>query len=64
MNAPDMRDADDEASCVIVCAGPPLCHLQGFDAIREQTAGCPWCRRIRIDTDGTESILQDWPVTQ
>ena len=40
---------------VIVCAGPPACHLEDDEAVAAQIAGCVWCRRIRIHEDGTET---------
>lgn len=43
---------------VIVCAGPPLCMLQGDEAVANQQAGCPLCRRIVIGTDGSETEYQ------
>lgn len=43
---------------IIVCAGPPLCALEGDDAVRNQMDGCPLCRRIVIREDGTEAEYQ------
>ncbi len=40
---------------VIVCAGPPLCELQGDAAIEQQMAGCPICQRIICHPDGSET---------
>ncbi len=40
---------------VIVCAGPPTCELLGDDAVRNAENGCPLCRRIVINSDGTET---------
>lgn len=47
--------ADDDEAEVIVCAGPPLCLLEGDEAVASQQAGCPLCKRIIIRTDGTET---------
>lgn len=40
---------------VVVCAGPPVCMLQAEEADAEMSAGCPLCRRIRIESDGTQT---------
>lgn len=45
----------DDATTIIVCAGPPACALQGDEAVAAQQEGCVWCRRITIADDGTES---------
>lgn len=44
-----------ETATVHVCAGPPVCLLEDDEAVEAQKAGCPWCRRIRIDEDGNET---------
>lgn len=43
---------------IIVCAGPPLCELEGDEAVQAQQDGCPICRRICIHEDGTETEYQ------
>lgn len=40
---------------VIVCAGPPLCQLEGDEAVACQVAGCTLCKRIIINSDGSET---------
>lgn len=42
----------DDAREVIVCAGPPICLLQGEAAIENSQAGCTSCRHIVITDDG------------
>lgn len=48
----------EESPQVIVCAGPPECLLQDDEAIANQKAGCPLCRRIAMNPDGTETEYQ------
>jgi hypothetical protein len=43
---------------VFVCQGPPACKLNGDDAVRQQEKGCPWCKRIRVHADGTETVSE------
>ena len=45
----------DDDPVVIVCQGPPRCLLEGDEAIAAQVAGCVWCRRIIVHSDGTET---------
>lgn len=52
-----MSDAPE----IIVCAGPPLCALEGDAAMQNQIDGCPLCRRIIIHADGTETEYQTRP---
>ena len=47
-----------EIAEVIVCAGAPDCELQGDDAIKAANDGCPLCRHIVINEDGTETEYQ------
>ena len=47
-----MRDT----TTIHICAGPPVCSLQDDEAVAAQVAGCVWCKRIRIDEDGNETI--------
>lgn len=48
------RNEDDGAE-IIVCQGPPLCDLQSDEAVKNQLAGCPLCKRIVVHADGTET---------
>ena len=45
---------DDDDPQVIVCAGPPVCLLEGDAAVASAQAGCVWCRRITILPSGRE----------
>ena len=49
---------NDEDPMVICCAGPPLCMLQGDEAVAAQQAGCELCKRIIVHSDGTETIVE------
>jgi hypothetical protein len=42
---------------IIVCAGPPLCPLQGDAAVAAAQAGCELCKRIILHRDGSETVL-------
>ncbi len=53
-----MAVVGDDASEIIVCAGPPACLLSGDEAVQNQNDGCPRCRRIVIDADGNETEYQ------
>lgn len=46
---------------VIVCNGPPDCHLEGDDAVANQIAGCPLCKRIVVYPDGIETEYRKKP---
>lgn len=46
---------DDEDQEIVVCQGPPLCDLQDDEAVKNQLAGCPLCKRIVVHADGTET---------
>lgn len=50
------------ATEIIVCQGQPRCDLDGVDAIIAQSAGCPWCKRITIHDDGSETTTE--PTSQ
>lgn len=51
----DVREhAAGQGAEVVVCAGPPLCDLQGEVAEAAMAAGCPLCQRIIINADGSE----------
>ena len=49
---------EDASQTIIVCAGPPACPLEGEVALRAQEAGCQWCKRIRINPDGSETVTE------
>lgn len=51
----------EEADIVIVCRGPPDCPLEGDEAVANQLAGCPLCRRIVIHPDGSETEYRQKP---
>lgn len=53
-----MRDPDDEDPMVTVCAGPPLCLLEGDEAVASAQNGCPWCKRIVLHPDGSETVTE------
>jgi hypothetical protein len=40
---------------LIVCQGKPRCTLTGDAAYQAQRAGCPWCERITLHPDHTET---------
>jgi hypothetical protein len=42
---------------VYVCQGPPRCDLEGDVAVDAQPS-CPWCKKIFIDEDGNETIVE------
>ena len=48
-----MRKLGDCRPLVIVCAGPPDCDLEDDDAIAAANAGCPKCRRMLVNSDGS-----------
>jgi len=35
---------DDETANLIICKGPPMCDLEGDEAIANQERGCLLCR--------------------
>lgn len=43
---------------VIVCQGPPVCLLEGDEAVRAAENGCSWCRRIILHDDMTETVYE------
>lgn len=53
-----MDDDDEDLGEVIVCQGPPRCPLEDEAAIAAQEAGCIWCIRIAIHSDGTETVTE------
>lgn len=48
----------DDDPQVIVCAGPPLCMLEGDEAVAAAQAGCELCKRITLHPDGSETVEQ------
>lgn len=46
----------DDDPVVICCKGPPLCLLQGDEAVAVQMAGCELCKRIVVHPDGSETV--------
>lgn len=40
---------------IVCCEGPPLCLLEGDEAVANANAGCPRCLHIVIHADGTET---------
>ncbi len=53
-----MAEADEGDPMVIVCQGPPVCALEGDEAMAAQQAGCVWCRRIICHADGSETVTE------
>lgn len=56
-----MNDRTETGTLVIMCKGPPLCLLRDDEAVANQLAGCPQCRRIVVHSDGTETEFQEKP---
>jgi len=54
---PDLIEEELDA-CVIVCQGPPVCMLEGWDAVEAQQKGCVWCKRIICHEDGSETVIE------
>lgn len=50
-----MMCEDDDGPQIIVCAGPPLCLLEG-EAVEAQLSGCELCKRITVHADGSETV--------
>lgn len=48
-------EGNTETVEVICCEGPPLCPFKGDEAVANAQAGCPLCRHIVIEPDGTET---------
>lgn len=46
---------DQEGIEVICCEGPPMCPFEDDEAIQNAQQGCPLCRHIVIEPDGSES---------
>lgn len=53
-----MTDDEDERPVIIVCQGPPRCDLQGDEARAAQVAGCPWCKYISVNEDGSATVQE------
>jgi len=47
----------EDDPCVIVCQGPPVCMLEGDEAVKAAEDGCPWCKRITLHDDMTETVV-------
>lgn len=43
---------------IIVCQGPPVCDLKGDAAVKAAENGCPWCKRITLHDDMTETVIE------
>jgi hypothetical protein len=49
---------EDEDPMIVVCAGPPLCDLEGDDAVSAANGGCELCKRIICHPDGSETVIE------
>ena len=49
---------EDDTAEIIVCQGPPRCRLEGDEAVAAQKAGCPFCKRIAVHGDGSETVRE------
>ncbi|TPE53046.1 hypothetical protein [Amaricoccus solimangrovi] len=49
-----MASEDEPVGMIIVCAGPPVCGLEGDEAVEAANRGCPHCKRLAIYDDGEE----------
>lgn len=58
MNDDDVVLPTDELPLVIVCAGPPACLLEGDEAVESAQAGCPMCKRLEVQPDGSTRELK------
>jgi hypothetical protein len=49
----------DEDPIIYVCKGPPVCTKEFADDEdpAPYTSQCPWCQRIIVHPDGTETII-------
>jgi hypothetical protein len=52
---------NNERPEVIVCAGPPECDLEGDAAVQAAEAGCPKCRHLKVNPDGSTEEYQVKP---
>lgn len=53
-----VADEDESDPIVTVCAGPPLCLLEGDDAVAAAQSGCELCKRITVHPDGSETVQE------
>ena len=53
-----MTDDVEDPPLVMSCQGPPLCMLEGDEAIAAQEGGCIWCTRIWIFPDGHVEVAE------
>lgn len=51
-------EVESDDPMVIVCAGPPLCTLDGDAAVAAGAAGCALCKRIICHPDGSETVIE------
>jgi len=54
----DDYDYDEPDQTLIICQGPPVCHLSGDACLRSQLSGCVWCRRVIQHEDFTETVIE------
>jgi hypothetical protein len=50
-----------DATCIIMCQGPPVCLLDDAnegEAVKAQKAGCVWCKRVWVHYDGSETVKE------
>ena len=61
-----IKDAKDHAfgldgdPTITICQGPPICLKQFADGedVDTYTDACPWCERLIIHQDGTETVVK------
>jgi hypothetical protein len=51
-------EAGETDPVITVCQGPPRCDLKGDDAVAAMESGCPWCERITVHKDGSETTTK------
>lgn len=54
----DCRLEITDGCTIWVCQGPPRCDLADDEAVAAQKAGCIWCKRIILDDEGHETVVQ------
>lgn len=56
----DAVAAEGVGATVFACQGPPVCDrtFGDDDDVAELTKDCPWCQRIRVEVDGTETVTE------
>jgi hypothetical protein len=47
---------DEDPPQIVVCQGPPCCDKEGDEAVAQAEAGCIWCERHTLQSNG------DWHV--